>query len=80
MKFKIDKEMLLFDLKSMVVIVIISLSIWLFVTKMPKCSSSSSTSRYNRDGFNEVTGEYNNPYQGSEQQQRDLELIDQYDH
>lgn len=78
MKLKIDKEMLLFDLKSMIVIVIISLGIWFFLTKMPKCSSS--TSQYNSDGFNEVTGEYNNPYQGSEQQQRDLELIDQYSH
>ena len=41
---------------------------------------TSSYDQYNHDGFNEVTGEYNNQYQGSEQQQKDLELIDQYSH
>lgn len=78
MKLKIDKEMLVFDIKSFGVIIVISFAIWFFASKVPKCSSS--TSHYNSDGFNEVTGEYNNPYQGSEQQQRDLELIDRYSH
>ena len=43
-------------------------------------TETSSYDHYNSDGFNEVTGEYNNQYQGSEQQQKDLELIDQYSH